>query len=79
MSKLRTEIRLQVARATKKKFPEVWEIEELFEQIQKEIEARETTEQVRATTNRIKDMGNFSNTAKQVNHSINIVHETKRN
>ena len=67
MSKLPTEIRLQVARAAKKESSEVWEIEELFKLIQKEIEARKTTEQVRATTDRIKHMGNLSNTPKQVN------------
>ena len=54
MSKLPTEIRLQVARATQKESSEVWEIEELFKLIQKDIEARETTEQVRATTNHIR-------------------------
>ena len=67
MSKLPTEIRLQVPRATKKESSEVWEIEELFTLIQKKIEARETTEQVRAATDRIRRMGNLSNTPKQVN------------
>ena len=46
MSKLPSEIRLQVSRATEK---EVWEIQELLDLIQKEIEARETTEQVKVT------------------------------
>ena len=44
MSKLPSEIRLQVSRATEK---EVWEIQELLDLIQKEIEAREMTEQVK--------------------------------
>ena len=43
MSKLSSEIRLQVSRATEK---EVWETQELLDLIQKEIEARETTEEV---------------------------------
>ena len=43
MSKLPSEIRLQVSRATEK---ELWEIQELLDLIQKEIEARETTEEV---------------------------------
>ena len=69
ISKLPSEIRLQVARATKKESSEVWEIEELFNLIQKEMEGRETTEQVRATTDLIKHMGNFSNTPKRVNQA----------
>ena len=59
MSKLPSEIRLQVSRATEK---EVWEIQELLHLLQKEIEAREATEQVKVTMEqRIKQgSGGFS-------------------
>ena len=59
MLKLPSEIRLQVSRATEKK---VWEIQELLDLIQQEIEARETTEQVKVTMEqRIKQgSGGFS-------------------
>ena len=59
MLKLPSEIRLQVSRVTEKK---VWEIQEMLDLIQKEIEGRETTEQVKVTMEqRIKQgSGGFS-------------------
>ena len=64
MSKLPNEIRLQISRNTDK---EKWEIQELLELIRKEIEARETTEHIKATTERVKPFSNFSSSGKSGN------------
>ena len=66
MSKLPNEIRLQISRNTNK---EKWEIQELSELIRnsKEIEARETTEHIKATTERVKPFSNFSSSGKSGN------------
>ena len=61
MSKLPNEIRLQISRNTDK---EKWEIQELLELIRKEIEAREATEHIKATTERVKPFSNFSSSGK---------------
>ena len=64
MSKLPNEIRLKISRNTDKK---KWEIQELSELIRKEIKARETTEHIEATTERVKPFSNFSNSGKSGN------------
>ena len=62
MSTLPNEIQLQISRNTDK---EKWDIQELLELIQKEIEARETTEHIKARTERVKPFSNFSNSENQ--------------
>ena len=57
MSKLPSDVRLQVARTTQK---DVWEIKELLEIIRNEVEARELSEHVK-TNNEVKKVQNPKN------------------
>ena len=58
MSNMRSDMRLQISRSTKK---EVWDINELLELIRNEIEAREISEHVNVSTEKVKQVGNYSN------------------
>ena len=58
MSKMLSDMRLQISRSTKK---EVWDINELLELIRNEIEARETSEHVKVYTEKVKRVRRYSN------------------
>ena len=67
MSKMPSDIRLQISRSMKK---EVWEINELLKLIRNEIKARETSKHVKVYTEKVKQVGNYSNKyGKQVNQA----------
>ena len=67
MSKMPSDMRLQISRSTKK---EVWDINELIELTRNEIEARETSEHIKVYTEKVKQVGNYSNQyGKQVNQA----------